>query len=251
MESFDHISVDCLCEGKMCTKCTEVKCIGAFHRHSSAVDGLQSHCKVCRSLHRKQVNANLTPEQKRRRSESSQSYHRSHREQCLAGMRKRYQENADYHRAYAREHMKEYQAANREKIHAYKRAYYRRNADVIKQKSRKNYHANPQKYMETGRRWIRNNYERHLISRRPSYSLRRTRKTLAGGSFTPQEWEDLKAQYDFTCLCCLRSEPEIKLTADHVKPVVMGGTSNIDNIQPLCKSCNSRKHTKFIDYRRR
>ena len=78
---------------------------------------------------------------------------------------------------------------------------------------------------------------------------RRARKLQARGSHTDKEWQELKVFHNFTCLRCGKQEPEIKLTRDHVIPLTQGGADSIDNIQPLCAQCNSKKNNKHIDYR--
>ena len=59
----------------------------------------------------------------------------------------------------------------------------------------------------------------------------------------------MKRAYEYTCLACRLQEPEIKLVPDHVVPIARGGANDIDNIQPLCESCNKRKGAKTVDYR--
>lgn len=70
----------------------------------------------------------------------------------------------------------------------------------------------------------------------------------SSGYFTLTEWQTLKAQYNWTCPACRKAEPKIKLTVDHIIPILKGGSNNIENIQPLCGSCNSKKNTKIIKY---
>ena len=68
-----------------------------------------------------------------------------------------------------------------------------------------------------------------------------------GGKISNNEWSALLQKYENRCLCCKRSD--VKLTIDHVVPISKGGTNTIDNVQPLCQSCNSRKNAKYIDFR--
>jgi 5-methylcytosine-specific restriction endonuclease McrA len=75
---------------------------------------------------------------------------------------------------------------------------------------------------------------------------RRAKKRKVGGVITKKEWDDVLEKYDYKCLCCGRTK--IKLTLDHIVPLDPG-THTLDNVQPLCMSCNSKKGRKTIDYR--
>ena len=48
---------------------------------------------------------------------------------------------------------------------------------------------------------------------------------------------------------CLKCGSEECISLDHIIPVKKGGKNELDNLQPLCKSCNSSKGHKIIDYR--
>jgi len=89
------------------------------------------------------------------------------------------------------------------------------------------------------------------ITKDPDYwaVAKAKRKTMIlknGGSHTLQEWNDLKRKYNYTCAICGKKEPEIHLTQDHIIPLSKGGSNDIENIQPLCKRCNSIKNAKIL-----
>lgn len=202
-----------------------------------AGDGYKSRCKDCWNAQaREERNANL-------------EHYRTRQQQYVEA-------NKDHYRDLKRAHQK----ANPEKYREAVRKYQEAHREEINIKAKERRQKDLEHYREIGRK----SYERHAEERR-KYSLeyyklhpeksvavtnrRRALKLAAEGSHTEEEWQELKAFYNYTCLCCGKQEPEIKLTRDHVIPLTQGGSDSIDNIQPLCARCNSKKTTKHIDYR--
>lgn len=89
--------------------------------------------------------------------------------------------------------------------------------------------------------------ERYKKQSRKLRRIRRVRLLNVVGSHTPEEFEALCKKYDYRCLRCGAQTKE--LAEDHVVPVTKGGTDCISNMAPLCKSCNSKKHNKTMDFR--
>lgn len=89
---------------------------------------------------------------------------------------------------------------------------------------------------------------RYARERRQKYPEKEMARRY-GYQFTGEQWSSLKTRYGNKCLACKKAEPTIRLEPDHVVPLSRGGSGAINNIQPLCRSCNARKHARTIDYR--
>lgn len=121
-----------------------------------------------------------------------------------------------------------WQANNKERRNEIARNVYARHIDRMREERREYYRNNKDKW-------------------RTYFHSRRAREKYANGNFSETEWIALLEKYDYTCLSC--GKQNTFLTADHIVPLSKGGSNSINNIQPLCKSCNSSKFTKTIDYR--
>jgi uncharacterized protein YdaU (DUF1376 family) len=70
------------------------------------------------------------------------------------------------------------------------------------------------------------------------------------GSHTDVEWSNMLEICDRKCVRC-GARTEDVLCKDHIIPLYRGGSDAIENIQPLCRSCNSQKGPETIDHRPR
>ena len=140
---------------------------------------------------------------------------------------------------------RKWRKANPKKVVAIKKRWQRNNPAKVAAYNKRWELANPKKAREMRNRWWRDNPE----SKTSANSNRRARKMEAGGSYTGGELRELYNYYGNRCLSCGRDD--VSLEADHVIALANGGTNDIGNIQPLCKSCNTSKGAHHnTDYRK-
>lgn len=208
-----------------------------------------------------------------KRLESSRRYHANNREKerkqirlyranNIEKVRKASRESNRRWRANniekARERFRRWVENNPEKARASRRESDRRwknnNPEKARESAHRSYRKNPEKRIENVRRWRANNPEKMREKGIVDVHRRRARKLKTTGAFTTEQFNALCAHFRHHCLKCGRPR---KLTPDHVIPLAWAdrpefaevALGDIDNIQPLCRSCNCRKNAKHVDYR--
>lgn len=71
----------------------------------------------------------------------------------------------------------------------------------------------------------------------------RRRQLENTGKITAYEWTMKLKKFNYKCAHCYTDE---NIEMDHKIPLSKGGKHHIDNIQPLCRSCNSKKGNKIL-----
>jgi 5-methylcytosine-specific restriction endonuclease McrA len=203
-------------EGKVCNRCGEWKPLNKYKVQSDCLGGYQHSCKTCEGKR---------PAARARRKR----WEEAHKEELAVYHRQWDEARKKRDPGYGTRKAADYIARNRSKVR--ERVYKHNQRPEVRAR------INAQK--------------RALRAKDPDRfrvynSTRAARKKQAGGSWTKAEWQALLVQHESRCLSCGSTS---NLCADHVQPLSKGGSNSISNIQPLCRSCNSRKRDKTIDYR--
>jgi 5-methylcytosine-specific restriction endonuclease McrA len=229
---------------KKCKGCTEIKPHSAFYMRANGKP--RSRCIECFKAE-KPAYRELTEEQKEARRVCVRRYYQKNKEKFKARAVKYYQENTEALKAYGRK----WQSENKD--HFLELARNWRKSHPLSSEQRERYRerqrawrsSNRERENARNREWGKNNPELRLAINQKQ----RAKRKGVSGNFTAREWAEIKERYGYKCLCCGRSEPQIKLTIDHIVPISLGGLNVAENIQPLCGSCNSSKWAREIDYR--
>lgn len=200
---------------KTCTKCATAKLLDAFHKKAASKDGLNPICIDCVSAYQKQ----------------------------------HYQKNAPRIKA----RVAQWVCENPDKVKTQAREYYRQNADRAKRAAARWAADNPERRKEVSRAYDQSHAEQRRGSRRAHYnrnieaaredSRRNQAMRRASGAISRSWWQYLFNTVS-TGVCIYCGEHGRKLTMDHWVPVSRGGRTEVGNLIPCCKPCNSRKGNK-------
>jgi len=160
-------------------------------------------------------------------------YSAKHAERLREKRTRVYYSNLEESRRRGRINAKNYRIKNPEGYHASRRRTYEKNREKI---------------LKRVRVWQKANPERTRANKRMGALRRIERKMHLKHAFTIKEWQEkVKGSHGF-CAICKKNVGIEKLTMDHIVPISkapVGFVCSIDKVQPVCGSCNSRKHNRI------
>ncbi|MCC6641782.1 MAG: HNH endonuclease [Deltaproteobacteria bacterium] len=200
---------------KRCSACGAPQDFSNFGADRSRPDGLNPVCKDCRREKNRQAYA-ANPE---RQKAASARYAERNRELLLARRREHGDEIRESARAAYAARMED--PAKRSAHNAYHRRYRAEHRERIRQISAKNHEkAQAEKPEQIERK-------RHR---------RRDRERRAGFVTRKLKFEVFE-RYGPHCYLCGGTAT----STDHYRPLAAGGATDVENLRPVCKPCNSRK----------
>lgn len=204
-----------------CSRCKTGKPLSEFNRDRNRESGYYPTCKACRVIARASSGSTRPPLPIRHCNKCNEDkpfldFHRSAR-------------RSDGFAPYCKTCIK---------------AYHVSNIDRRRETNHEWYHAN----IASARNTARESAKKHRAVRRQNSRNHWARKHSADGHCSAKEWSALCDWFGNVCLACGKAESVLQ--SDHVIPLTKGGTNHIENLQPLCHSCNASKGNRHAtDYR--
>lgn len=221
---------------KCCSKCGETKPLTEFSPDKRRIDGRSSHCRQC---HRSYEVLHPRPLKPKLQSGDSKTCNRCGTTKpveqfvrCKDGDGYRNQCKGCHYAT-----TNTWRAQNKE----HRREYDRRNYDRLSQQQRE---------------WAARNHDRILAKRRLRYKTPRAllyarlraheRRVVKSGTVTPDQIAALHQQQGRCYYCKKPFNNRRNATIDHVIPLSKGGQHNISNIVLACWPCNNKKRAQIV-----
>lgn len=202
---------------KRCTACGEIKPLTDFNKNRTKAGGLAAQCRECM---RAIVHA----------------WQKANPEKYLESVRRAKAKKPEKYRG----HKRVWAEANPDRVHAKNRRYAEAHPydEVRREYFRKRYQQHKQRIKA---------YQRQYSKTHPWVGVRSIRRyRMLKGHKRIHGWPEMRAWFGNCCLCCGATK---RIEADHVIPLSKGGPDILENLQPLCRTCNASKATSTIDYR--
>lgn len=232
-------------EGKVCTKCGELKQFNDFYKSNRIKCGYQNPCKNCQKEYRKKKPTAI-------RTDIGKSCTKCNVFKPFSEFAKNNQSFDGYRpccKACNNARNKEYAKKNKEKIKNKKHNYYLENKETITNRTKEYYQENKEYYKDYQIKYREENYDilYNLTVKRRSYDFH--------VEFTPLQRKKIIERDNYTCQYCGIKVHDRrngnwntfdKAHIDHIIPISKGGNSEPNNLQVLCRTCNLSKSNKVI-----
>lgn len=212
---------------KTCTMCGLDKPASDYHRKKQQASGLNPSCKECVAIKsREYYAANAS-----RIKDNVKNWSERNADRVKERAAGRYRKKADAIKAAAKEW------ASLNKV---------RRKEIAEKSAEKNRSRKNEQQRIANREFYRLYPDVAREEGRMRAAIRRSRAVEAGINIKRSDW---RALIDFfeTGVCLYCKTYGHKLTMDHWIPVSLGGKTEVGNLIPCCKSCNSRKSNKHPD----
>ena len=220
---------------KTCRICSVKKNLDAFYRGNCKY-GRLNVCKKCDDKRREyQRQANIEQDLKQKRE-----YRREHKD-FLRGQ----QEIFYYaHRKEESARKKEFYKNNRVRILRRQKRYYQENKEKREAYRKEYYKENQEAILKRGRDYSKTEKGAFLCKLKCQRRRARLNSSRENGKISLEQWQKILAFQNNKCNVCSKKFTKTrKPSIDHIIPLFHGGSSMSDNIQALCSSCNSTKHS--------